>query len=141
MILKSQNDDVHAAVLLRVIAACVYSAFNPNTSLCIITVKISSCSTMLVSIRHALPALPVCMISPVGRSSLLSTGHAEPSAFANVNSSFVPMILNSDFFVSIGAYSGIEAAYRLLSEVKRSRSKVVGEEKMTLDFALSIFLR
>ena len=81
------------------------------------------------------------MISPVGRSSLLSIGHPVPSAFAMINSSFVPMILNSDAFVSIGAYSGIELANRLLSVVKRSRSKVVGEEKTTLDFALSIFLR
>ena|SRR5436190_2058287 len=91
--------------------------------------------------HYAFPALPVCMISPVGRSSLLSIGHPVPSAFAMINSSFVPMILNSDAFVSIGAYSGIELANRLLSVVKRSRSKVVGEEKTTLDFALSIFLR
>ena len=51
------------------------------------------------------------------------------------------MILNSDAFMSIGAYNGIEVANRLLSEVKRSRSKSVGEEKTTLDFDLSIFLR
>jgi hypothetical protein len=102
---------------------------------------VSSAFALLVFTHHALPALPVCMISPVGRSSLLSTGHPEPSAFVNVNSSFVPMILNCDVFVSIGAYSGIELANRLLSEVNRSRSKVVGEEKRTLDFDLSIFLR
>jgi hypothetical protein len=81
------------------------------------------------------------MISPVDRSSLLSTCQPDPSAFAKVNSSFVPMILNSDAFVSIGAYNGIEIANRLLSEVKRSRSRLVGEEKTTLDFDLSIFLR
>ena len=103
--------------------------------------SLSAFLTALILTPHALPALPVCMISPVGRSSLLSTGQPVPSAFANVNSSFVPMILNSDVFVSIGAYSGIEVANRLLSEVNRSRSKVVGEEKMTLDFAFSIFLR
>lgn len=118
---------------------------NKDTSLCNIFLS-PRVFAYLVCCAHstfiyALPALPVCMISPVGRSSLLSTGQPDPSAFAKVNSSFVPMILNSDASVSIGAYNGIEVANRLLSEVKRSRSKLVGEEKTTLDFDLSIFLR
>lgn len=40
------------------------------------------------------PALPTCIISPVSLSSERKTGHAAPSAFARVSSSFVPRILN-----------------------------------------------
>lgn len=51
------------------------------------------------------------------------------------------MILNCDEFWSMGAYSGIVLVNRLLSDVTKSRSSVVGDENSTLDLALSIFLR
>lgn len=81
------------------------------------------------------------MISPVLCSSLLSVGQLLPSAFTKINSSFVPITLNSDVFVSMGAYNGTEFSNRLLSEVIRSRLSVVGVAKMILDLALSILLR
>lgn len=46
---------------------------------------------------QALPALPDCIISPECGSFARKTGQPVPSAFASVNSSFVPMTLNSHF--------------------------------------------
>ena len=45
---------------------------------------------MPTSVLYTRPALPTCIISPVGLSSERRTGHAAASAFTRVNSSFVP---------------------------------------------------
>lgn len=62
----------------------------------------SSSSLIIITlIYHALPALPICKISPVVGSSLLSTGQLAPSALTNFNSSFEPRILYVDSSVSM----------------------------------------
>jgi hypothetical protein len=81
------------------------------------------------------------MISPVCGSSAFKTGQPLPSAFSNVSSNFVPMILKELFSGSIGAKKGISVEYLFLSDVTRSRLTVVGEVKETVDLSLSIFLR
>lgn len=90
---------------------------------------------------HTLPALPIWMISPVGLSSPLRTGQLTPSALTNSNSSFVPMILNELLSGSMVPKRGISCLNRFLSEVRRSRSTVVGEVNLTVEASLSIFLR
>ena len=89
---------------------------------------------------HARPACPIWILSPVHLSSLRSTGHPVPSAFASVISNLVPRTRNCDFSGSIDAKSGMVSVYRLLSVVGRSRLIDVGSNS-TLAFALSIFFR
>lgn len=96
-----------------------------------------------VSMPHsALAALPTCIISPVLCSSLLKTGHEVPSAFTKFTSNLVPIILNDEAAVSIAAYRGTTALYRLggASVVGRSRVSSVWA-KSTEAFSLSIFFR
>lgn len=91
---------------------------------------------------YALPARPVCMISPVGFSSALNTGHPAPSAFASVSSNFVPNTLNVLLPVSIFPYNCIVASYCFPSDVFRSiMTSLPDSGNSTLETALSIFLR
>lgn len=62
---------------------------------------------LLILMYQTLPARPAWIISPVCLSSALSTGQPSPSAFARVNSSFVPIILKALFSVSIVPNKGM----------------------------------
>jgi hypothetical protein len=87
------------------------------------------------------PGLPLCMIWPVNGSVDLKTGHPLASDFAKVNSNFVPMILNLLFSGMIPPKSDHSAVYRLLSDVRRSRSSVSGDVNFTCDLLTSIFFK
>ena len=90
----------------------------------------------------AIPALPICRISPVSCSSPLNTGQDAPSALTRFSSILVPRILKVDFSVSIEPYRGISAAYFFgtASVVVRSTFKALASN-LTLAESLLIFLR
>lgn len=77
------------------------------------------------TLRYARPAFPICKISPVGASSLRSTGHEAPSALISVSSSLDPITLKVDLAVSMAPYKGKSAVNRFGGESDVFRSKAM----------------
>lgn len=127
-----------ASFMLRLRKALFNMKGKPSCSFCIAVF----CSIQfLQEWAQALPVGPICVISFVLVSSLLSVGQLAPSSLASVSSSFVPMIFDVDFVVSICPKRGTLVLYLLLSAVGRSSITSLCEEKLIFARSLLIFLR